>query len=155
MNDEKNRIEVSGLWGVLLVFAGLFLGILLFTRIMEFLTLHFTFLQLATGFFLLIPGAMLLRYCSVGALILNRDEINQLYGGISIFLFMVFAVCFFYLENLLFPQITKDALEKGGIFGYLVGAGSGILMLACFAVLMKLLNIKKYLKASLEGYKKN
>lgn len=152
MSKDVVTIKVPGLIGVLLVFAVLFGGLLLFTWTMEWLTSVFSTPQLIFAFAMLVPAAFVLRYMSAGALVFNRKELEAMEGGIAIFAFLFFGVGFFMLTNLLMPESVKEASNRGDIIGWIIGAVGGVSMMACFAWLLKKLKIRGKLRANLEGY---
>lgn len=152
MSNETNNITVPGFVGVILVFAILMGGIMLFTWTMEWLTTVFTTPQLIFAFALLVPAAFVIRFISSGALIFNREEINAMEGGIAIFAFLFFGVGFFMLTNFFMPASIKEASERGDIIGTVIGVIGGLSLMICFGWFYKALKVKGKLRANLEGY---
>ncbi len=151
---DKDNVEIifPGLLGVVIVFAVLFGGVVLFTWTMEWLTSVFTTPQLIFAFAMLIPAAFVLRYMSAGALVFNRKELEAMEGGIGIFAFLFFGVGFFLLTNFLMPASIKEVSGRGDTISWIIGAVGGVSMMACFAWLLKKLKIRGKLRANLEGY---
>lgn len=152
MSNQGNEITPGGIVGVILLMVFMALCLIVVTKLLEWLTVKFSFAQLFVGFFMLIPAAFFFKYLSEGSFFLAKSEIDALHWGISILLLLVFGATFGTLANLLMPDALREAHDRGGIVFYVVGVIGGLTMMISFATLMQKLALKAKLRSLFEGY---